>query len=129
MCQEVTGRQVPGAAAGAAQTTSSTMASQSQGVQQLLAAEKKAAEKVAEARKREYRARDACSVEWRGFSAGRPARVAGNVGVLAPPPPPDPARQEAGQGRSIVPPGACRASPGPWGYGTLGPGKAACLLC
>lgn len=30
------------------------MASQTQGIQQLLAAEKKAAEKVAEARKREY---------------------------------------------------------------------------
>lgn len=41
------------------------MASQTQGIQQLLAAEKRAAEKVSDARKREYIHRQSISVEER----------------------------------------------------------------
>lgn len=87
MWQKVTRQQVPGGAAGAAQTTTSTMASQSQGVQQLLAAEKKAAEKVAEARKREYQSKSTFSADWPRFLLGREASVSGSVDVLSPPPP------------------------------------------
>lgn len=49
------------------------MASQSQGIQQLLQAEKRAAEKVSEARKREFRG----GATWRGAGAENAARPRG----------------------------------------------------
>lgn len=53
------------------------MASQSQGIQQLLQAEKRAAEKVSEARKREFRG-GAAGRGARPRSAARPREVAGS---------------------------------------------------
>ena len=56
------------------------MASQSQGIQQLLQAEKRAAEKVSEARKREF----GVEAARRGASPGIAARPRGVVGALGP---------------------------------------------
>lgn len=104
MWQKVTRQQVPGGAAGAAQTTTSTMASQSQGVQQLLAAEKKAAEKVAEARKREYQSKSTFSADWPRF-CWVVKRVCQEVLTCCRRrrPPPDPALPQQSLGRCFVP--------------------------
>lgn len=81
------------------------MASQSQGIQQLLQAEKRAAEKVSEARKREF----GIEAAQRGASPGIAARPRGVVGGLGP-------KNWTRRGRGMVTVGdACvtRSSPDP----------------